>query len=484
MVKQIISTLALAAVCATNVIYYKHPATNEAKVIEDVADESLPPLIGSDIALDTNRKSANGHRRLLGLHRYRYPKTVSQKTTDLKTTVVTSRDDLEGKDSSTDTSDVKRTQKNKPKAVLHIGPPKSGTTAVQSSIRQSAHALIKDGFTMPWFIKKHDKVNELGFATCFESNVWTNWEDKCPEGELSLLKQLGEEGKNIFLSSEFFSFITNPDELADFLKAWDVTIVYFHRWYYDWQFSQYNQSLKSRLEKKLANFEEFIAARGSGNAHILPFDRFFSRMYRRDFLNELESYNAVYKYRQHFDDVVTLDYKDASTSVTENLFCNGMRNASNTCEHFQRQKGESTVKNRAVSMVYKNIAYGTNQLALASYCSRPQFDDVVKKIQDHQEKVLGLSSSDFPMKCLEDEILDKMLEVSVEHRRRILLDDPFTKEEEDQLREEYWENIKKKACDPDIVAILEMPEWLKFFDALEKDTSCHVPNELSETNVA
>mmetsp|Transcript_44428 Transcript_44428/g.93270 ORF Transcript_44428/g.93270 Transcript_44428/m.93270 type:complete len:459 (-) Transcript_44428:48-1424(-) len=458
MEKRIISTLALAAVCATNVIYCrKHMPTDEAKAIVEAADETLPPSL---------RSADHDQRRLLEieLQQYIHPETVTSKTTNPQTAGET------------------KTRTNRPKAVLHIGPPKTGTTALQSSIREGAESLIEDGYTMPWYIRNPDQVNELAFATCFESKVWEKLaldeSELCPKGELSLITRLGEEGKNIFLSSEFFSFVTDIDDLANFLEPWDVTIIYFHRWYYDWHFSQYNQSLKSRLEKKLRNFDEFVAARGGGgDVYVLAFDAYFGRAYRRDFSDELEAYRSVYQYRQHFDDVVTLDYEDGNISVTENLFCNGMKDATNTCEHFLRQKGKSNALNRATTMAYKNIAYGANQLALASFCSREQFDDVVDKIQYHQEKALGFTSSDFPMKCIEDEILDKMLEVSVEHRRQILLDDPFTEEEEARARELYWENIKHKACDPDIDLILEMPEWLEFFETLEKGSSCHLSKE-------
>eukprot|EP00581_Thalassiosira_minuscula_P031949 CAMPEP_0183779236 /NCGR_PEP_ID=MMETSP0739-20130205/53499_1 /TAXON_ID=385413 /ORGANISM="Thalassiosira miniscula, Strain CCMP1093" /LENGTH=175 /DNA_ID=CAMNT_0026021847 /DNA_START=54 /DNA_END=581 /DNA_ORIENTATION=+ len=164
-----------------------------------------------------------------------------------------------------------------------------------------------------------------------------------------------------------------------------------------------------------------------------------------------------------------MDYEDSEISVTENLFCHGMDNATNTCEHVRQETVDSNRNNTAVSLTYKTIAYGANQLELANFCSETHFDQVVQKIQNHQESRLGLSSYDFPMKCLEHDILERMFEVSMEHRRNILYHSPLSVDEERRIEAEYWEKMEKKACDPDIEAILELPTWVKFFDHLKQN---------------
>eukprot|EP00581_Thalassiosira_minuscula_P028304 CAMPEP_0183754082 /NCGR_PEP_ID=MMETSP0739-20130205/3345_1 /TAXON_ID=385413 /ORGANISM="Thalassiosira miniscula, Strain CCMP1093" /LENGTH=483 /DNA_ID=CAMNT_0025990685 /DNA_START=130 /DNA_END=1581 /DNA_ORIENTATION=- len=470
MAKQVRKVTLVAALCGTigvtvGVAHYLRlvPNNYDAKVVFTDMDGASSETHPFNLAAT---EEDNVRRRLLAI--YHDPKTVH-----FKRAQVVNLDDS----STTSNSVQRKTQTKKPVAVLHIGPPKTGTTALQAAIREgeeSEGSFTKDGFVMPWKIKSRI-VNEVAFATCFKSHMWTNWDKSrlCPENDLALLKKLGEEGKNIFLSSEFFSFISDLDELQKILEPWDVTIVYFHRWYYEWLFSQYNQAAKGRLDRKLSKFDQFVAGRGSGDLYLHSFETYFDMIYQRTSSDPKESYQSFYRYKDHFDDVVTLDYHDKENGVVENLFCNGTKHAEHTCQHFLRKKDEVSRTNLAQSLTYKNIAYGAHQLALTSMCSREEFDDVANKIQDHQENTLGRSSYDFPSKCLDKAVLEKLLELSIGHRREILAASPLTKAEEDQIRDEYWDKVKTKSCDADIAAILKMPEWVEFFNALETDTSCH-----------
>jgi len=379
------------------------------------------------------------------------------------------------------TTDQNGSSTKKPIAVLHIGPPKTGSSSLQWSIRDAdaVNAITNDGYSMPWHVKKirdgmrHD-ASEYQFLSCFLPEERRNKMEigrgmpMCPEGELSMMEQLGKEGKNVFLSAEDFSSKSlDVPSMAAFLdNYWDTTIIYLHRWFHDWVFSLYGQHAKG-FEKK--SFEDFMAARGSGNVYYFSLLKYFQPIYERDF--SFSDYKSIYKYRQHFHNVVALDFNDHNASLHEKVFCDGVPNAKNTCEYFSHHEVEMI--NQAHPLVYNNIAYGANMVALATYCSRDHFDEVIEKIKHHQEVTLGRTHSDFPMKCLDNAILERLIEVSLEHRRNILTDIPLTKDAEEEVRKEYWMKIKEKSCEEDMDRILEMPEWLEFFDGLENDTSCN-----------
>mmetsp|Transcript_25668 Transcript_25668/g.54223 ORF Transcript_25668/g.54223 Transcript_25668/m.54223 type:complete len:115 (-) Transcript_25668:95-439(-) len=78
-----------------------------------------------------------------------------------------------------------------------------------------------------------------------------------------------------------------------------------------------------------------------------------------------------------------------------------------------------TTSTEACPLTHCNIAYGANMLALARFYSRKHFEVLVEKIKDYQETTLGLSYSDFPMRCLDDGILEMIFNLSIEHRRNI-----------------------------------------------------------------
>mmetsp|Transcript_17353 Transcript_17353/g.29925 ORF Transcript_17353/g.29925 Transcript_17353/m.29925 type:complete len:469 (+) Transcript_17353:67-1473(+) len=461
--KQTIIKTAFIAACTLGVLYNRGHISNE---------HGSPDPTNAVIEATAQRR----RRRLNTLDLYKDPKSVASK----RTKISTSADDvLEDQVSLKGTLDTSIGQVKKPIAVLHIGPHKTGTTALQRFITEHELELRNDGFHMPWKMKSYESANEFQFASCFltgnrKVQMSSRRNDICPPEELPRLQKLGQEGKSIFLSAEAFSYITDVAPLAEFLEHyWDVHIIYFHRWYYDWLFSNHNQTIKVILKQAMGNFDKFIANRGRGKL-LRSFVVQFEHMHKEDFAMEIESYRSFYKYSKYFDNVVTLDYEDESVSVTENVFCNAMKNsAKHTCERILQEKGEMVHINGAQSLVYKSIAYAANELAMMTYCSKEHFEDVVEKIQNHQESTLGLSSSDFPARCLSDTILDRIIEVSLEHRRQILSHDPLSKEDEDRIREEYQEKMEKTSCDPDIKAILEMPEWMEFFDTLNNENeSC------------
>eukprot|EP00581_Thalassiosira_minuscula_P028793 CAMPEP_0183756010 /NCGR_PEP_ID=MMETSP0739-20130205/4697_1 /TAXON_ID=385413 /ORGANISM="Thalassiosira miniscula, Strain CCMP1093" /LENGTH=464 /DNA_ID=CAMNT_0025993065 /DNA_START=135 /DNA_END=1529 /DNA_ORIENTATION=+ len=455
--------LPIAALCAIFVVCYLRSIGE--------SDEDMAPK---------DRKSASDQTlRFLRVKAWGAFKDFETNIIKLDTEITGTMGKLEVEDWSDSDQNERKTKK--PTAVIHIGPPKTGSSSLQYSLRSVAAitAMNNDEYSMPWQIKAandgmHHDSSEYEFLSCFLSKKRMAKMERgranplCPEGELSFVHQLGKEGKNIFLSGEGFSSVAmDITSLAAYLECyWDTTIVYFHRWFHDLVFSHYGQYAKG-FEKK--SFEDFMAARGSGNVYYYSMLKHFERMYKSDF-NE-GSYASIYNYREHFDNVVALDFNDKSSSLQEKVFCDAMPNAEHTCEYFSDHKQE--IQNQAQPLVYNNIAYGANMLALTTYCSRDHFDDVIEKIKDYQEVTLGLTYSDFPIRCVDNATLKRLIDLSIEHRRKILIDKPLTKAAEENIRTEYWEKMKKASCEADINAILEKPEWLQFFDALGNDTNCN-----------
>lgn len=66
-------------------------------------------------------------------------------------------------------------------AVVHMGPPKTGSTSIQFQSRNSIKDLNKDGFDMPWVVaNKKNGENQMHFATCFLSSKEQEMNKKYP----------------------------------------------------------------------------------------------------------------------------------------------------------------------------------------------------------------------------------------------------------------------------------------------------------------
>jgi len=435
------------------VVYYqRHPSNDSAEPLKErlrLDDLSLPSLPSAitDKSTPTFSSPSHGWRRLIRLE------------------------------------DEKSTTPKKPIAVIHVGPHKTGTTSLQHFLQENHQVILDDGFHQPWTLKPppHGGAGEFDIASCFltgeiKANKAKGHKTLCPgEVGLNILKDLGKQGKNVLMSAELFSLITDMASFAEVMEPWDVKIVYFHRWYHDWLLSNFNQASNARLKHDiLAKFDSFMAAHGSGKAQYNSLVRNFNKFHGQNFTMPDESYRSLYRYKEHFD-VIALDYEDKSTTLVEKFFCDGLKGlTSRTCDEYLRQKANTEVyrTNGRKVMSYKNIAYGANMLALTSYRSLSHYEEVVVKIQHHQEKTLGRSPFDFPMSCVDDELLKDLIEVTIDHRRNILPDIPFTEDAEKQIREEYWTKMKdeKMSCDTDVAAVLALPEWSEFFDNLNKDS--------------
>lgn len=103
---------------------------------------------------------------------------------------------------------------------------------------------------------------------------------------------------------------------------------------------------------------------------------------------------------------------------------------------------------------------------------------------------MGLSPNDFPLVCPEDEILRKILHVSLDHERRLRSNNSnvgddggdfdgndnsirhwhWGPDEESRHEDRFWKVVRdaKKFCTVDFKQVVRDDKWIKFFTTMDK----------------
>jgi len=385
-------------------------------------------------------------------------------------------------------------------AVIHIGPYKTATTAIQTYSDKLDQNLAQDGYEMPW---KHLQLQlKLGkdatqkknidrkipswwckqvfFALCFFQSVPTHRMKKesaegCKRELLNAGVEISQKNHNsLLVSAEQFSNveIEGVEKLHEYLSnRWDnVTIVAAYRRYYEWIVSFYNERQKDVI------FNDAISANKTDRLlpslyHELRFNSVFNEEIRHKY-----TLSAVPRYQMYFENVVVMNYHDKSKSILERFYCDVLPGAIETCRKLKSIKVSKSI-NTSHSRVYEELAYAAHRRGMinikeklnAKSAEESRRQHNVKKksnaklveesISQHQEKTLNLTSYDFPRKCLPDNILNEIWSTSLEAEKKFGGDEV----DESTMKDEFDKYSKTSFCELDLDAILHSPLWVKFF---------------------
>jgi len=389
--------------------------------------------------------------------------------------------------------------------VIHIGPYKTATTAIQTYSGRLYQNLAQDGYEMPW---KHLQLQlklgkdatqaknidrkipewwskQMYFAFCFFQSVPTyrmklESADWCKRELLNAGVEISQKNHNsLLVSAEQFSNveIEGVEKLHEYLSnRWDnVTIVAAYRRYYEWIVSFYNERQKD------VKFNDAISANKTDRLlpslyHELRFNSVFNEEIRHKY-----TLSAVARYQIYFENVVVMNYHDKSKSILERFYCDVLPGAIETCRKLKSIKKSKSI-NTSHSRVYEELAYAAHRRGMINIKeklnakksveeSRRQHNikqkvkkksnaEVVEElIRQHQEKTLNLTNYDFPRKCLPDDILNEIWSTSLESEKKFGGDEV----DESTMKDEFDKYSKTSFCELDLDAILHSPLWVKFF---------------------
>jgi len=145
------------------------------------------------------------------------------------------------------------------KLYLHIGPHKTGTTALQRALHGNARYLVNNGYYYPVNGRGVGRFGENEFGHHMYADAIVN--NKESRAVLMLEKEIRSVPWHIILSSENFIWHRNPRALYDRLHDFDIFVVFFIRRQDELIESFYQQQIKDFYPKNTNTISEFIKKR-------------------------------------------------------------------------------------------------------------------------------------------------------------------------------------------------------------------------------
>jgi hypothetical protein len=409
--------------------------------------------------------------------------------------------------------------RDRPIFTLHVGPPKTATTFLQCSLcanhtftddilsqdgivylgtcpycgssKPPAH-MIPHGHRSFFVDEKTWESNPLGAHLHHNSVPATKADDSLPELHPSFRAAIDRAYKKhqnavvIFEGAHKFS-AGHIAALAHHLTIqndWTVQIVVAYRRLYEWLPSTYNQVTKR------ATKGNWPVKRSSGNSSV-PSIKAVSKSQKgatavesfhldgrgnfSDLVREIEetlqhpTETVKRNYARQFPNVSVIDVHNLKATgigdpYLEKLVCHVLPSAVHTCRAVRAGRIGDSTKNPSVSLHYDMLAVAAHQTEI--YTGNSSRSGLATAIQRRQEKLLHLSSNDYPLQCFSNETVDRLLNLSLKVEQNLFLSD-WTAEQESEHRAGFAAVLqKRKFCSIDTSATLKDAGWQSFLREL------------------
>jgi hypothetical protein len=372
---------------------------------------------------------------------------------------------------------------------IHIGPMKTGSTAIQESMTQIFTMDVNytvDNFEDAGLSMNDNMYNTANFVSCFRPpNQQMKWM-VCKNETLQLVPKIAQErNHNLIISAEY---LTNPDVniqiLQEFLQPYwkKQYIIMFYRRYYEWLISFHNEGNKKRLIPDRITIVQFLDRE-------TDLEVWYNKMYLIKAMERWKQYIPNIRIENMYDK----QYSDSD--VREQFFCNALPDTSNACTRIRQIKeNEKTTTpdstttskndNGSVQLVYEEIAYYGLQSISAQLLSQQRnltISDVVQQIRYYQEHVLNRTQYDFGTTgsndedmnnkiktCPNNDTIQYLLDRTIE-TERTLFPQYYEQYGQYEIQKHFIKDSKTKFCHYNGQLILQydtIGQWKQFFNRL------------------
>jgi len=353
------------------------------------------------------------------------------------------------------------TQTERPLLVLHVGPGKTGTTSIQSTLKNETEALKSDKYT---YIG-----NNAGPLDKTQSYHCENHEEKkgCKrvlgEDMMYLLKAYQKSYNHTLLGSNEFIYNLSDDKRKAWVDAtqtlyqWNVKIVVSYRRLHEYLPSLYNQHYKkNRLptEPKLYGHHNWPGI--DGNYKLPTFPEYLESKVD---LTQHDTFSTYESWGKDFPVSVFNVHQEGD--LTTNFVCQIVPSAKTLCDELTRRfaaQNEGKHSNIAKVVFDYDIMGVTAWEKGLIHPERDSRNNLRKEIRKHHQEVLN--STELPQVCPNATMLEKFRESSWKHEQWA---ESFAPKPVSSFAES-WEHMLPKFCTVDAEAALELPEWKTFFE--------------------
>lgn len=344
---------------------------------------------------------------------------------------------------------------HEPVFVLHVGPPKTGTTSLQYMLKAYEQILIEDSY----HYLGNAKAMGGDFTRCMNKMEKNSKKEdrKCWETFIGLLEHHRNLGHNIIVSNEVIGFHTGrpfPWRLIHgYLGNWSrVEIVVSYRHLHNFVPSAHFELQKNQRWPGPPEFGKFVTT----------FSHFWKFECNRTAVGSVATPGAVKaRFSAANYTVKMLDVE--SQDQISHFLCSILEGANRTCSlhstNSSLQPPELNQRNDG-QLNYDSLALLAWQNHLLKNEQTRRY--LRGKIKFHQEVTLGLSANDFPLDCLDSEQETRLLMESLQHARDCGLD---ANGEAGVILQSNFIHAKekKKFCSINATLAFAEEKWQQFF---------------------
>jgi hypothetical protein len=420
-------------------------------------DQNRMRLLGSE-TLGTNEEMKIGHlRRMEVSHKERYPTIPGVVIDSEPSMMITEKNTLA--QTLTIPVDENSAEKQKPTAILHIGPHKTATTTIQTFMKNYQTEMYNDGYEFPgdWTDPLTTSINMERLVNCFQFPEFRTPND-CDTQQYDDIAKIAERGSNMILTAETFAYhFTDVSKVREAVSPWgdNVVVVAYYRRFFEWLISYYNMEMRYKPVPERLPLADWLEDEARMEHNYM----------------ELFTYGLVSHWDKYFPDKVKVyNMHDKEHIKAETFFCDAIPRADKTCQVIKANNEVRQANPSTDSLVYGEIAYAAYQMKLfrpdVSDPATIDWDDIVEKVKSYQEDTLGLKSTNFdPLRCPSSTVIERIKEKSLQAEMKLAPEFYTTAAGEATLLKKFERNLTKyKFCSVDAKRLLEEDSrWQTFF---------------------
>lgn len=351
--------------------------------------------------------------------------------------------------------DAPVTVQKPPLLVVHVGPPKTGTTSLQHMISMYEPHLLEDNY---FYSGNSSFIDSFNICTRrIVSNP--NATHECWTNIFNVTEGHRNAGHNLILSNEVIAQRAKDKDHFDLVRSlidpWmpNVLVVVGYRHLHNFLHSTHYELQKN---------QRWPSARERGK-YVQPFVKFWQENHGRDLVGPMPTpATAIALFRAAQYNVSVLDI-ETKEQITE-FFCHVLPNANDTCHHHQSLPPTAPTLNTKDTgrLNYDSLAIlAFERRMLKKSQTRAYLRARVKKFN---EEILHHGPDDFELDCLDSGQEELFLQESISHSRAA----GFLNLE-DAIRSDFAKAKEgKKFCSINATIVFHKQIWQDFFRGARK----------------